>query len=252
MPRKTLSKKIRFEVFKRDSFTCQYCGKSAPDVVLSVDHIDPVAKGGSNDILNLITSCASCNQGKSDIPLDDNSTLAKQKAMLDELNEKREQLKLMIQWREELENFEEDQIEYLNRKIKEISGFSLNDNGKSKLKKWVNKYGFNDVADTIAISFEQYYKEEDDEQFEKAFAYIPRIIACKKRDADKPHMKKIYYIRGILRNRLHYFDQRKGLKALVDAYEAGASLDELEAIAVNVRNWTELREELGEKFDVWF
>jgi len=32
--RKTISKKIRFEVFKRDSFTCQYCGKSAPEIIL--------------------------------------------------------------------------------------------------------------------------------------------------------------------------------------------------------------------------
>ena len=44
--RKALSQKIRFEVFKRDSFTCQYCGRKAPDVVLQVDHIVPVAKGG--------------------------------------------------------------------------------------------------------------------------------------------------------------------------------------------------------------
>ena len=40
--RKSLSKKIRFEVFKRDKFTCQYCGKTAPNVVLEVDHIEPV------------------------------------------------------------------------------------------------------------------------------------------------------------------------------------------------------------------
>ena len=37
--RKTLSKKIRFEVFKRDKFTCQYCGRMSPDVILEVDHI---------------------------------------------------------------------------------------------------------------------------------------------------------------------------------------------------------------------
>jgi 5-methylcytosine-specific restriction endonuclease McrA len=29
--RKALSKKLRFEVFKRDNFTCQYCGRAAPD-----------------------------------------------------------------------------------------------------------------------------------------------------------------------------------------------------------------------------
>lgn len=48
MKRKSLSKKTRFEVFKRDSFTCQYCGRSAPEVVLQVDHIKPVAKESRN------------------------------------------------------------------------------------------------------------------------------------------------------------------------------------------------------------
>ncbi len=62
--RKSLSKGLRFDIFKRDGFTCQYCGQKPPDVVLQVDHIRPVAAGGTNDILNLVTSCESCNQGK--------------------------------------------------------------------------------------------------------------------------------------------------------------------------------------------
>ena len=45
--RKTISKKTRFEVFKRDSFKCQYCGASAPEAILVVDHIDPFSKGGA-------------------------------------------------------------------------------------------------------------------------------------------------------------------------------------------------------------
>lgn len=44
--REPLSKGIRFEVFKRDNFTCQYCGAKAPDVILEVDHINPVKLGG--------------------------------------------------------------------------------------------------------------------------------------------------------------------------------------------------------------
>ena len=63
--RKAIGDKLRFEVFKRDNFKCQYCGMSAPDVVLNVDHIDPVSNGGENNILNLITSCRDCNSGKS-------------------------------------------------------------------------------------------------------------------------------------------------------------------------------------------
>lgn len=62
----SLSKKTRFEVFKRDSFTCQYCGNNPPVVVLEVDHIVPVSRGGEDVIDNLITSCFDCNRGKSD------------------------------------------------------------------------------------------------------------------------------------------------------------------------------------------
>ena len=86
--RVNLTKKIRFEVFKRDSFKCQYCGKAAPDVVLEVDHIKPVAEGGSNDILNLITSCFECNRGKGKKLLSDTTVLDKKRKELEELNEK--------------------------------------------------------------------------------------------------------------------------------------------------------------------
>lgn len=72
--RKQISKKIRFEIFHRDGFTCQYCGATPPKVVLHVDHVFPVKSGGTNDQNNLITSCEACNLGKSskhlsDVPL---------------------------------------------------------------------------------------------------------------------------------------------------------------------------------------
>lgn len=67
--RKPISKRTRFEVFKRDAFACQYCGATPPKVVLEVDHIDPVAGGGSNDIDNLITACFPCNRGKAAVSL---------------------------------------------------------------------------------------------------------------------------------------------------------------------------------------
>jgi HNH endonuclease len=62
--RKQLSKKTRFEIFKRDIFTCQYCGAHPPGVILHVDHIKPVADGGTNVIDNLVTACEPCNAGK--------------------------------------------------------------------------------------------------------------------------------------------------------------------------------------------
>lgn len=83
--RKSVSKKTRFDVFKRDSFKCQYCGSHPPSVILHVDHIKPVADGGGNEIDNLVTACESCNLGKgarllSAIP----ETLAKKSASIAE------------------------------------------------------------------------------------------------------------------------------------------------------------------------
>jgi hypothetical protein len=62
--RTPMSKKLRFDVFKRDGFVCQYCGAHPPAVILEVDHIHPVAAGGKNRMDNLITSCFDCNRGK--------------------------------------------------------------------------------------------------------------------------------------------------------------------------------------------
>jgi hypothetical protein len=62
-----ISKKLRFEIFQRDSFTCQYCkrSKNEDNVKLQLDHKIPVSEGGTDHINNLITSCEDCNLGKS-------------------------------------------------------------------------------------------------------------------------------------------------------------------------------------------
>lgn len=88
--RKHLSKKLRFDVFKRDEFTCQYCGAIPPTVILHVDHIVSVKDGGSNDMDNLLTSCESCNLGKGARPLTDIPASLKDRAR--DIAEKEEQL----------------------------------------------------------------------------------------------------------------------------------------------------------------
>src|SRR3990167_4730458 len=59
-----LSKTLRFEIFKRDAFTCQYCGRTPPGVVLEIDHFLALANGGCDEEENLLTSCFDCNRGK--------------------------------------------------------------------------------------------------------------------------------------------------------------------------------------------
>jgi hypothetical protein len=60
----TVSKRTRYEVLKRDNHTCRYCGATTPDVKLTVDHVTPVALGGSDDPCNLVAACQDCNYGK--------------------------------------------------------------------------------------------------------------------------------------------------------------------------------------------
>lgn len=63
--------KLRFDILMRDHFTCQYCGRKAPDVILQIDHKYPIARGGKNEMKNYITACSDCNIGKRDIILDE-------------------------------------------------------------------------------------------------------------------------------------------------------------------------------------
>lgn len=58
---------MRFETLKRDGFTCQYCGGTAPDVTLTVDHVIPVALGGEDVPENLVAACRDCNAGKASV-----------------------------------------------------------------------------------------------------------------------------------------------------------------------------------------
>lgn len=58
-----VTKRTRFEVLRRDDFTCRYCRST--DGELTVDHVTPVALGGSDDPANLAACCKDCNAGKS-------------------------------------------------------------------------------------------------------------------------------------------------------------------------------------------
>lgn len=174
--RKPLSKKARFEVFKRDKFTCQYCGASASDVVLEVDHIRPVADGGTNDITNLVTACINCNRGKGATKLDDASAVMKQKRQLEMLQERREQIEMMCEWQLSLVDETNDQIRSIESIIAKLTGseFGFSDYGESEINKLIARYGFQTVADATRQSF-SYYRHETEDEREYALDKIPGI-----------------------------------------------------------------------------
>ena len=67
--RTLMTKKLREFIKNRDNFTCCICGNSTrvePNLLLEIDHIIPVAKGGQTVEENLQTLCWKCNRAKSD------------------------------------------------------------------------------------------------------------------------------------------------------------------------------------------
>lgn len=59
--------KVRLDVFERDDYKCQMCGRTVEDgIKLHIDHIVPFSKGGSNDMDNLQVLCHECNLAKHD------------------------------------------------------------------------------------------------------------------------------------------------------------------------------------------
>lgn len=66
-----LSNLVRYGIFARDGFACQYCGAGGPYVRLTVDHVLPVSAGGGDEPTNLVTACHSCNCSKNAHVLDD-------------------------------------------------------------------------------------------------------------------------------------------------------------------------------------
>jgi hypothetical protein len=60
--RRAISKRVRYEVLRRDNHTCRYC--HATDSALTIDHVVPVALGGTDEPSNLVAACRDCNSGK--------------------------------------------------------------------------------------------------------------------------------------------------------------------------------------------
>ena len=172
--RKPISKALRFEVFKRDRFTCQYCGRKAPEVVLEVDHLIPVAEGGENELLNLVTSCFDCNRGKGKKKLNDTTAVTKQRAELERIAERQEQAKMMVQWKKEMKELDDMLVDDLCDTWQSLTGMDLTDVGHKHMKSYYNRFGYAEVMDAIGIAVD-YYPTDDEDSADRAFNKIGGI-----------------------------------------------------------------------------
>lgn len=248
MAREPLSKKLRFEVFKRDSFTCQYCGQKAPDVVLHCDHINPVAAGGGNDILNLITSCFDCNSGKGARTLSEQAVLNKQVDQLAELQARREQIEMLIDWRTGLERLKEDTVESVASMWSVVTEgrVSLTATGRDKVRKMVKEFGLDLVLQALPEAIDTYARRGEGDRFtlesiDVAFSKLAGVCRTLRDSKEKPWLKRAFYVRGILRNRLNYLDDKEALRLMEEAAARKVDFDSLDRVARSVSSWTAFR-----------
>lgn len=246
--RKSVGARVRFEVFKRDSFTCQYCGVKAPEVILEVDHIKPVADGGSNDLLNLVTSCRECNSGKSDKRLSDESAVQKSRAQADELQARRQQVEMISKWHLGLSEIDSDAAGALEllclRAFGLDDGTVLFDHAKQELARLAKRYGHDTVCKGITAAAGKLLMSGESSDYVaqlEAFNSIGRICGVIKAAEKDPGIERLFYIRGILRRRLSYVNDKHCIVLLKDARDGGIEIDWLEELSKQVTSWTQFR-----------
>lgn len=149
--RKALSKKLRFEVFKRDGFRCMYCGATPDQALLQCDHIHPVALGGQNEMDNLATACQPCNAGKSATPLSVVPTSLEDRAL--ETLEREEQIAAyQAIMRARRERIEDDCNEVLNLFCERFRRDGIPWRDFNSIKIFVTKLGVTDALDSVDIA----------------------------------------------------------------------------------------------------
>jgi hypothetical protein len=161
-----ISKRVRFEVFKRDGFECQYCGATPPGAVLHCDHIDPVANGGTNDMDNLVTACQSCNQGKSAVLL--SMVPQSLELRMAEIREREEQIagyQGVLRLRRE--RIEEESQEILNRFCDHHSVDGIPKRDFLTIKRFIDGIGLDDVISALELGLSKFPHNR-----KRSFAYF--------------------------------------------------------------------------------
>lgn len=241
---------MRFEIFKRDGFTCQYCGGKAPDVILEIDHVKPISKGGKTNMLNLVTSCYECNRGKSNIKLSDNSVIERQKKSLQELNEKQEQLKMLLKWRSGLLNIENQEIKSIQETWSRLTGYQLNENGILKLKKLLKDFGFLSVIEAMEITtkYLQYKKGKvTKDSVEIAWNKIKGVCYIRSLPEDKRiEYQKIGSLKKLMQMKYYNMNIQWAAIKINLFLKSGNSLDELEQIVRNCMTYREWEDKIQE------
>jgi len=247
MPRKPIRKSVRFEVFKRDSFTCQYCGRKSPDeCVLEVDHITPVAAGGRNEILNLVSACRECNAGKSDRSLSDNAKVTVARKQADDASERLEQMKMVANWHKSLAEEDITAVDFLEDIWADECGgeVQIGEDDRNMLFVLVKQFSFEEVAAALRQCIGKFIYQADIgfSGGRRAIAAIPNQCKINKINRLNPEDGRTRYLLGILKRRCSYINLGTAANLIKQLRECGISFDDMEWYAKKTKCWSQFRD----------
>lgn len=150
----TVRPKARFEILKRDGFTCAYCGATPPNVLLEVDHIVPRAEGGTDDDSNLITACERCNRGKGAVPLQQAADAHLRAVSLERQRTLAEQAEAYDTWLRDRREKRRAEVDRCAARWRELAqGFvSFSDAGKLSISRFLEHLVTEEVIEAMEIA----------------------------------------------------------------------------------------------------
>lgn len=237
--RKGISKRVRFEVFKRDNWSCQYCGSQSPNVKLHVDHITPVSKGGTNDLENLTTSCIDCNLGKGARELDDDSAVRARSAELEANELARQQLAAMRDWHVTKASLSHEAVDMLCEvwhSYTSLDWHLASDEARDLLHHLLRKFSFDEVADGMHLAYQKLGPTS------QAFFLLKKFCGIAKMNRMNPDDAQKRYVLGILKNRLSPHVNLGTAAGLIDeAVCEGVDYERLKDMAKAAVCWSQFR-----------
>jgi hypothetical protein len=155
----SISKRLRFEVFKRDGFRCAYCGKTPPQVTLEADHIIPKASGGKDVLDNLVSACFDCNRGKAHISLEKIP-----QSLIDNADVLKEKQAQMREYQKHLERIDAQYDALVNR-IQDIfhisHKFDFTEKSRLSVRQFIETIGIEEAEKSMRIATNKFPDEPE-------------------------------------------------------------------------------------------
>lgn len=170
---------------------------------------------------------------------------------LAELAERRQQLEMMVQWKESLSSTDDMLTNSIRKRLENISGYKLLDEDVVKIRRLIHEFGYDDVSDAVPIAADQYFEWRDGKVVSASLdTAISKLGGICKRRAQKranPKEDQLYFALNIWKKNSgeqHSLTIARAMNAIRDANDRGVSISRIKSICGSAGWITRLENEL--------